>query len=227
MALSKLVHVEETRIEFCRQPETSSSHPPHRDEHCCCSRPFLIKATMKFHSLLVSAALFTSSASAASYDYSLNGDDACVLINVAMDKSGSMQTEQTWMRENSIPAMVAKLQGAEYGYDHIFVCSHQFGRDAQAPPGAHGFETLGCSDGFDAGILGWTASTDVEVEDGYHAIEEAIANVDAVIGGIDLAATCGTMDRNMILVTDEVSMPNRITWTTTFPSPNSHHFSHK
>eukprot|EP00980_Cylindrotheca_fusiformis_P000638 scaffold158_cov105-Cylindrotheca_fusiformis.AAC.11 len=140
----------------------------------------------------------------AKYDYTLNGQDNCVLINVAMDESGSMLTEHAWMKDVALPTMVNKLSATSYGYDHIFVCSHGFGDDSQNPDvNNHGFRFLGCSRGYDASILAWTATNAIDQEDGYHAIHKAIEQVSAVIGGVDLASTCGTMKKNMILVTDE------------------------
>jgi hypothetical protein len=160
---------------------------------------------MKIFSLLLPAALFAGSASAANYDYSLNGESACVLINIAMDESGSMQTEQEWMQTVAIPAMITKLESDTYGYDYVFVCSHGFGEDsANEDAVTHGFRTVGCSNGYDSTILEWDADNSADTEDGYHAIEKAIEDVPAIIDGLDLAATCKTMDKNMILVTDEV-----------------------
>jgi hypothetical protein len=161
---------------------------------------------MKLLSLLLPAALLAASASAAKYDYTLLGESSCVLINVVMDESGSMVTEHEWMRDVALKRMVETLEDTvHYGYDYVFVCSHGFGEDSENENvDTHGFRTLGCSIGYDDTILEWEASSSSDTEDGYHAIEKAIEDVYAVIGGVDLAAACKSMDKNMILVTDEV-----------------------
>jgi hypothetical protein len=159
---------------------------------------------MKVLSLLLPAALLAASASADKYDYTLSGDKACVLVNIQMDESGSMQTEQDWMRSVAVPAMVTKLQSDTYGYDYVFVCSNGFGEDSRSTNPAPGFRFLGCSLGFDPSILGWTTNQVTDKEDGYQAIEKAIQDVEAIIGGVDLASTCHQMDKNFIFVSDEV-----------------------
>jgi alkyl hydroperoxide reductase subunit AhpC len=160
---------------------------------------------MKLLSLLLPAALFAASASAVKYNYTLSGDSSCVLINIAMDESGSMQTEHDWMKTVALPTMVTKLETEAYGYDYVFVCSNGFGEDSNnEDTDSHGFRFMGCSIGYDESILGWETNQATDTEDGYHAIEKAIEDVEAIIDGVDLASTCKTMDKNMILVTDEV-----------------------
>lgn len=159
---------------------------------------------MKLLSLLLSATLFAASAEL--YNYGLAGIESCVLVNIVMDESGSMLTEQLWMKENALPTIAAKLEMPEYGYDRVFLCANGYGLDSSEDPASvddHGFRHMGCSEGYDAGILDWQTSTNNDLEDSYHAIIKAIDNVDAVINGVDLAATCGRMDKNIILVTDE------------------------
>lgn len=157
----------------------------------------------------------------------LTGGRKCALVNVAMDESSSMTTEQTFMRDEAIPGMIQKLKGPDFNYDHVFVCSNGFGfdiesevparRDLQANPLDH-YRHLGCTVGNadgtgntpgtleDPSITNWIASG--IWEEGYHAMIYSIANVNQTIGGINLQTDCASLAKNIILVTDEVSISN-------------------
>ena len=131
----------------------------------------------------------------------------CALINVVMDESGSMETEQDFLQATAFPNMTRELYSNKYGYDYVFLCSHGFGRRFHVDNALYRY--LGCSlfdpttfQLMDPLIDDWYAVG--KREDGWSAIHKGIKNVTAVIDGIDLVQTCKTMDKNMILVTDEV-----------------------
>jgi len=151
------------------------------------------------------------------YNYDEQAADSatkrCALVNIAMDESGSMQSEQAFMREIAVPRMARLLLGNDYQYDHVFFCSHGFG----AATGT-GFRTLGCSVGNSAGklhddsIFGWDSTTAGDgggrLEDGYDAIVSGIAGVPNTIIGygdtpIIINDVCAKLAKNFVLVTDE------------------------
>ncbi|CAJ1956423.1 unnamed protein product [Cylindrotheca closterium] len=138
------------------------------------------------------------------YDYTLQGTQKCALINVAMDESGSMFTEQVFLKDVALPGIVSTLQTPAYGFDHVFVCSNGFG-NPPANPGVDpdGYRFIGCSDGLTLAILDWSRSFAGTHEDGYTALIKSIDRVPAAIDGVDLAQTCGSMAKNVILVSDE------------------------
>lgn len=136
------------------------------------------------------------------YDAPLTGEKKCVVISVVMDESGSMEGEQTFMKETAVPAIMDSLQGDGF---ETFLCSYGYGSYI-----AHaGLEQTGdahfhgCSSGFDAGIMDYVAAG--LFEDTFEAIYWSIRDLPKTIEGKDLASTCKTMARNMIVVTDEDS----------------------
>lgn len=131
----------------------------------------------------------------------------CVLINTVMDESGSMETEQQFLSETALPQMASELYSDRYGYDYVFQCSHGFGRRFHTDGNIYRY--IGCSlwnnvtnQLSDPAIDDWYAVG--KREDGYVAIQRSIYNVSATITNIDLTETCLTMDKNMIMATDEV-----------------------
>lgn len=134
------------------------------------------------------------------------GNAKCAIINIAMDESGSMETEQAFMIDDAVPGMLTKLYGTGYDYDHVFVCSNGFGWNYSDGPSF--YQHLGCSMGNSDGtlqnpnILTWVS--DGYWEEGYHALVYSIANVPQTIGGVNLQSDCGTLAKNIILVSDEV-----------------------
>lgn len=141
----------------------------------------------------------------------------CALVNIAMDESGSMQSEQDFMRDLAAPRMAKMLFGNAYQYDHVFFCSHGFGK-APGTFSSTGFRNLGCSVGnaegemHDGSIFDWDSTTAASgggrLEDGYDAIVSGIAGVPNTIIGyggtpIVINDVCKKLAKNFILVTDE------------------------
>jgi len=141
------------------------------------------------------------------FDYNgpLLGDESCSLISVVMDESGSMAIEQDFMKDTAIPSIINQLKVA--GVDNVFVCIHGFGSSAHDPFGLDRGHFHGCTEGTLQGVVdsslmeSWV--TEGKYEDGWQAIHYAIRDLPSKINGKDLAQTCKTMGRNMILVTDE------------------------
>eukprot|EP00526_Cylindrotheca_closterium_P005221 CAMPEP_0113633224 /NCGR_PEP_ID=MMETSP0017_2-20120614/17288_1 /TAXON_ID=2856 /ORGANISM="Cylindrotheca closterium" /LENGTH=638 /DNA_ID=CAMNT_0000543849 /DNA_START=62 /DNA_END=1978 /DNA_ORIENTATION=- /assembly_acc=CAM_ASM_000147 len=144
------------------------------------------------------------------YNAPIVGDETCSLISVVMDESGSMATEQDFMKNSAIPSIVTKLK--EAGVDNVFVCIHGFGSSSHDPFGLDRGHLHGCTEGTLQGVLdsslmdSWV--TDGKYEDGWQAIHYAIRDLPSEINGKNLAQTCKTMGRNMILVTDEARYDN-------------------
>jgi len=139
------------------------------------------------------------------YNGAFGGSDKCAMINIAMDESGSMSTEQNFMIDDAIPGMVTKLMGSGFNYDHVFVCSNGFGSTV---PNPSRYQHLGCTIGYADGTLknpsvltDWVAYGGWE--EGYHAIVYSIANVPESIENINILNECNALDRNLILVSDE------------------------
>ena len=138
----------------------------------------------------------------------LTGSAKCAIVNVAMDESGSMTTEQNFMKDDAIPGMVEKLYGPGFNYDHVFVCSNGFGYHGATGPDF--YRHLGCTIGIPDGTLAdptitnWVSNG--SWEEGYNAMIYSIANVPETIAGINLHTGCGTLSKNIILVSDEVSI---------------------
>ncbi|CAJ1968716.1 unnamed protein product [Cylindrotheca closterium] len=138
---------------------------------------------------------------------SLTGVDDCALLSLVVDESGSMMFEQDFLANQVMPMLVSDYRVKNY--DRIFVCSHGFGA---AQNKETGFAFHGCVD-----AMTWSvpATTDElaevmgswrvlgGVEDPYLGILMGIENTPATISGHELTTTCGTMFKNMILLTDE------------------------
>jgi len=163
---------------------------------------------MKILSLTLGATL-VAGASAQGFDYTVppSGDDKCALINVVMDESGSMSGDQTFMKNTALPRMATELYDTStYAYDHVFLCSTGF-RDYGRGSSRTYARDLGCTvmtktGGYaDSTVVAWTLAG--YFEDGWHAMMTAMENVPAVIDSKDLLTTCKTIDKNLILVTDE------------------------
>ncbi|KAL3933347.1 MAG: hypothetical protein SGBAC_010441 [Bacillariaceae sp.] len=149
------------------------------------------------------------------YDYSAtpSGSARCAVVSIAMDESGSMQTEQAFMKAYGIPRMSDLLYSDEYQYDHVFFCGFGFGWSG-APLADHRFRSLGCTEAVkgsnslhDPAIVDWQNQAGGDQEDGYNAI---IAGVDALPesimgpnGSVNINNDCGVFNKNFILVTDE------------------------
>ncbi|KAL3940258.1 MAG: hypothetical protein SGBAC_005174 [Bacillariaceae sp.] len=176
---------------------------------------------MNYKASLFLASTFMGVASAVpAYDYSVapSGTKRCAVVSIAMDESGSMKTEQAFMKQYAIPRMTNVLYSDEYQYDHVFFCSFGFGW-LQAPLADHRFRSLGCTEGVkdftggfvnalhDPAITNWENESGGEEEDGFNAI---IAGVDALpasivgpAGNVDINNDCAVFNKNFILVTDE------------------------
>jgi len=158
------------------------------------------------------------------FDYTLgrpDGETKCALIVVAMDESGSMEDGQTFMKTRALPTIIQTLYTDTYDYDHVFVCSNGFGywdgtpdewdpNDPTELDDWHDYRFLGCSRGNPAGTLANSTIIDSWVtyggwEEGYYAMTQGMDNVNRYIDGVDLISDCAELHRNMILVTDEVS----------------------
>jgi hypothetical protein len=146
------------------------------------------------------------------YDYSatLSGSDKCALISIVMDESGTMSLEQEFMFTRAMPDIVDRLK---LTFDHIFVCSHGFGATSGHGIAGH---FHGCNDGknwddppndTDLSIMTSWANLG-SIEDSFLAMDQAIKDIPATIDGTDIATSCGSLMKNMILVTDEVSLKN-------------------
>lgn len=140
------------------------------------------------------------------YDATLSGSDQCALISIVMDESGTMTLEQQFMYNRAMPDIVDRLK---LTFDHIFICSHGFGATTGHGTPGH---FHGCNDGTkwsdppsisDLSIMTSWANLG-SVEDSFLAIDQAIKDVPATIAGTDIASSCGSLMKNMILVTDEV-----------------------
>ena len=148
------------------------------------------------------------------YDYSLPSpgvDTKCALINVAMDESGSMHNEQNFLQQRALPDIIKALYSDDYKYDHVFVCSNGFGYNDMSFSDLHDYRFLGCSRGNTAGGLVNSSIVDEWAhdggwEEGYYAMTKSMDNVNRYIDGVDLNVDCGELHKNMILVTDEVSI---------------------
>ncbi|KAL3941832.1 MAG: hypothetical protein SGBAC_003878 [Bacillariaceae sp.] len=136
----------------------------------------------------------------------------CALINIAMDESGSMFNEQNFMQQRALPEIIRTLYSNVYAYDDVFVCSNGFGFYDSSFSDWHDYRFLGCSKGIinadgSGGLQNNTIVTSWTYyggwEEGYYAMTNAMNNVNRYIDGVDLNSECETLDKNMILVTDE------------------------
>jgi len=139
----------------------------------------------------------------------LTGSEDCALLSLVVDESGSMMNEHHFLTNDAVPMLVADFKAKRY--DHIFLCSHGFGsaRDNRTD----GFAFHGCTEASTwseppsneqlAEVMGsWR--TIGGTEDAYLGTVMGIENTPGVIDGVQLNSTCGTMFKNMILLTDEV-----------------------
>lgn len=147
------------------------------------------------------------------YNAPLTGSSKCALVNIVMDESGSMTTEQSFMVDDAIPGIVSKLKSPDFNYEHVFLCSNGFGWGDNDNPNPilapNHYRHFGCTIGYADGTLedssivtNWL--TIGGLEEGYHAMVYSIANVPRRIEAINLLEECSTLDKNLILVTDEV-----------------------
>lgn len=138
------------------------------------------------------------------------GTQNCSLLSLVVDESGSMMYEHDFLQNSAVPMLVSELKAKNY--DHIFICSHGFGSARDSREDGDGFAFHGCTD-----AMAWDATPTSEqlgsvmgtwrtlggVEDPYLGTLMGIENTPGVIDGYQLNQTCGTMFKNMILLTDE------------------------
>ncbi|KAL3935878.1 MAG: hypothetical protein SGBAC_008687 [Bacillariaceae sp.] len=165
---------------------------------------------MKTFSLAIAATLLSGAAATARFDYSATPagtDKKCALINVIMDESGSMTGDQNFMKNIVLPRLGQTLHGATYGYDNVFLCSAGYGYgSAHYANDAHYYH-MGCTSITSTGtivnsnVVNWYSSG--ATEDGWYAMKKGMEDVYATIDGVNLASECSSIDKNMILVTDE------------------------
>jgi hypothetical protein len=139
------------------------------------------------------------------FDYSapLTGTEKCAVISLVMDESGSMSGEQGFMKDKAIPGIISELETQGFA---TYFCAYGYGSTVYHAGGglqngdAH---FHGCAVGLDKTIMDYVVSGGFE--DTFEAIYWSIRDLPASIGGKDLASSCKTMARNMIVVTDEDS----------------------
>lgn len=147
-----------------------------------------------------------------SHTAALNGNQDCALLTLVVDESGSMFYEQVFLQDNAVPGLINQYRAK--GYDHIFVCSNGFGHQADT----NGWAYHGCVDAMTAWSNPPTSAEKGQimgtwrqlggVEDAYLGVLKGMENTPAVISSIDIQATCKTLYKNMILLTDEVRNGN-------------------
>ncbi|KAL3935537.1 MAG: hypothetical protein SGBAC_008965 [Bacillariaceae sp.] len=141
------------------------------------------------------------------YDGTHTGNKKCALINVIMDESGSMWGDQAFMRNVVLPKLGTTLHSTAYGYDEVFFCSAGFGHNSphyanSAYYGHQGCTKLSASGGVgDPAVSTWQSSG--ATEDGWFAMQQGMEDVYATIEGVNLLSDCASLDKNLILVTDE------------------------
>jgi len=144
------------------------------------------------------------------YQSPATGSAKCALINVIMDESGSMDGDQEFMRVTALPRMARALYTPTYGYNDVFLCSSGFGHGSDK--GNAGLDNVrwrshGCTAynvhgvAADSSVTAWQSSG--QVEDGWAAMQFGMEDVPDNIVGKNLLSHCSTIDKNMILVTDE------------------------
>ena len=137
------------------------------------------------------------------------GEGKCALLNVVVDESGSMATEQAFLKETALPKIAESLY-AIYGYDHVFLTSNGFGSRHLVKTDPHYYRHLGASRFNDFAPYALQDPTIVEWvnkgsrEDGYHALRSAMYWAPLIISDYNMYEACDTIDKNLILVTDEV-----------------------
>ena len=155
----------------------------------------LVPALLALSTNSASAAFFTSNAPersnvdtgpAEKYNYDMEppagASKKCALINVVMDESGSMTTEQNFMRTTALPEIVRALYTPTYGYSDVFVCSNGFG--AYLNTDDFDYRHIGCAKGatngaVDSSLTDW--QTYGHWEDGYYAMSKSMENLPKVI----------------------------------------------
>ena len=70
------------------------------------------------------------------FGYEYHGDEKCDIINIAMDESGSMVTEQQFMRDRAVKKIVRILGDNKHQFDKVFVFSNGFGNNPGGNPDA-------------------------------------------------------------------------------------------
>ncbi|CAJ1948989.1 unnamed protein product [Cylindrotheca closterium] len=164
---------------------------------------------MKTFSLAIAATLLSGAAATARFDYNTapNGNKKCALINVIMDESGSMTGDQNFMKTTVLPKLGQTLHSAAYGYDDVFLCSAGFGYGSPHYANNAHYYHLGCTKItagghiVDSEVVKWYSAG--ATEDGWYAMKQGMEDVYAEIEGVNLLNDCGSIDKNMILVTDE------------------------
>ncbi|KAL3935362.1 MAG: hypothetical protein SGBAC_009106 [Bacillariaceae sp.] len=160
---------------------------------------------MKTHFFIALSSAVFATANAQSFDYSAPATgSANALINVIMDESGSMSGDQYFMKNIAQPKMARELYSSTYNYTDVFFCSSGFGYSSD---NAQHYRHLGCTTYNSAGVIadpnaaGWTARGGIE--DGWYAMQKGMEDVPSSIDGKDLLSYCASIDKNLILVTDE------------------------
>ncbi|KAL3935879.1 MAG: hypothetical protein SGBAC_008688 [Bacillariaceae sp.] len=166
-------------------------------------------ASAAFFSSEVSGMSDVGSGPSVKYDYDMEvpgtASKKCALVNIVMDESGSMTTEQTFLKQTAIPDIVSELYTATYGYTDVFICSNGFGGYDNTD--VYDYRHVGCTRGLPNGSLGDTTITDWNVrghwEEGYYAMSKSMENVPQVIDSVNLNTECSELHKNLILVSDE------------------------
>ncbi|CAJ1949669.1 unnamed protein product [Cylindrotheca closterium] len=101
--------------------------------------------------------------------------------------------------------MATELYSSNHNYSDVFVCSSGFGYFASNSVQA--YRHLGSTTYNSAGVIAepsvvaWYASGGLE--DGWYAMKHGMGDIPASIDGKDLLSHCASVDKNLILVTDE------------------------
>jgi len=164
--------------------------------------------TFSTNAILSLTALIAVGTSAAKFDYSATpaGSDKCALINIAMDESGSTTNERAFIKDTALPRMGQTLPLPPYDYDHVFVCSGTFAGEKNN--GSDQYRHQGCTTIQRNGVIKnmnvvtWVPHMG-RYEDGWTGMWNVMRDVYDTIEGIDLISTCGRIDKNLIMLTDE------------------------
>ncbi|CAJ1948991.1 unnamed protein product [Cylindrotheca closterium] len=166
---------------------------------------------MKTFCLAIAATLISGAAATGparfDYDGTPSGNNKCALINVIMDESGSMTGDQNFMKTRVLPKLGQTLHSATYGYDDVFLCSAGFGYGTAHYANNANYYHMGCTkitaagDIINMNVVDWLSYG--STEDGWLAMKQGMADVYAQIEGVNLLNNCASIDKNMILVTDE------------------------
>ena len=145
--------------------------------------------------------------SAGKFDYAAKprGTAKCALINVAMDESVSTANERAFIKNTALPRIGQTLK-TNYKYDEVFLCGGAFAGNNRY--GSDQYRHKGCTTINSSGkirnnaVVTWKRHAG-RYEDGYTGMVRSMQDVYDTIEGIDLIAHCGSIDKNLILVTDE------------------------